>query len=146
MKTACSLVAAIIGVMAPSASFAQTRLSFDPSQLSGWWAESYSTDPACGFRNVRTKHEFSEDGKRLVMRFDRKRTTDIGELEKAEASVLSSTERSVVIRYDGENRKRKDGRPVEWELAIVAPGIYRWRETSWEIGEVNAVVGVKCSD
>lgn len=120
--------------------------SFDMKQLSGWWAESYNTDVTCGAQNLKVKHEFSADGKRLYLRFDRKWQTELGETDHTEATVLSSTERTLVIQYDGESRYRPDGKLQEWELSIVAPGVYRWRETSWPAGDVNTVVGVRCSE
>ena len=125
---------------------AQSNEEFDKTSLSGWWAESYNTDITCGSQNLRVKHEFSTDGKRLLLRFDRKWKTELGEAEKFEATVVSQTRRSIVIRYDNERRKKRSGQQVEWELSIVAPGVYRWRETEWPVGEVNTVVGVKCVD
>ncbi|MCU0869107.1 MAG: hypothetical protein MUF30_05790 [Burkholderiales bacterium] len=119
---------------------------FSPDQLSGWWAESYNTDVACGPQNLRAKHEFSADGKRLVIRFDRKWTTELGEMEKVEAIIVGSSDRTITIRYDGETRRKDSGALQEWELTIVAPGVYRWRETDWPVGEVNTVVGIRCSE
>jgi hypothetical protein len=134
--------AAVVG----SDAIGQTELTFAPQHLSGWWAESYNTDPTCGPQNLRVKYESSNDGKRLRLRFDRKWKTELGESEGFEATVIASTERSLVVRYDGESRKKRNGQPVEWELSIVAPGVYRWRETEWPPGEVNTVVGIRCSN
>jgi hypothetical protein len=125
---------------------AQTELEFDQNALSGWWAESYNTDITCSPENLRVKHGFSSDGKRLLLQFDRKWKTDLGETGQLEATVLSQTRRSIVILYDGETRKKRNGQLVEWELSIVAPGVYRWRETEWLSGKVNTVVGIKCSE
>jgi hypothetical protein len=66
--------------------------------------------------------------------------------EKFSATILSSTQRTLVIRYDGERRLKRNGEPIEWELSIAAPGVYRWRETGWEPARVNTVVGIRCSD
>jgi hypothetical protein len=85
------------------------------------------------------------DGKRLEMRFDRKWKTELGETDHFGATIVSATTRTLVIRYDGETRLKRSGKPVEWELAVVAPGVYRWRETEWRPGEVNTVVGIRCS-
>jgi hypothetical protein len=120
-------------------------LEFDVSQLSGWWAESYSTTPACDFSNVRTRQVFAADGKRLDIVFDRQWKSELGTKDHIGATILSSTANTLVIRYDGETRKKHDGRPVEWELSIAAPGVYRWRETEWEPGKVNTVVGIRCA-
>ncbi len=125
--------------------FAQSTLSFSPEQLSGWWAESYNADLACGPQNLRVKHEFSKDGKRLNLRFDRKWKTELGKKDGISATILKSTQRTIVIRYDGESRRKQNGELVEWELSIVAPGVYRWRETDWPAGEVNNVVGIRCT-
>jgi hypothetical protein len=87
----------------------------------------------------------SADGKRLEMQFDRKWKTELGETDHFGASIVAASSRTLVIRYDGETRLKRSGKPVEWELAIVAAGIYRWRETEWTPGEVNTVVGIRCS-
>lgn len=118
---------------------------FDRGQLSGWWGESYNTDLACGPQNLKTTMEVTPDGKRLNMRFDRKWKTELGETEQAGATIISATSHTLTIRYDGETRLKRSGQPVEWELVIVAPGVYRWRETDWALGEVNSVVGIRCS-
>ena len=120
-------------------------LPFDSQQLSGWWGESYNTDLACAPQNLKTTMRVDTTFKRLELRFDRKWKTELGESEGFGATILSATTHTLVIRYDNESRKKPDGRPVEWELAIVAPGVYRWRETSWPAGEVNTVVGIRCS-
>lgn len=125
---------------------AQADNAFDIKQLSGWWAESYNTDVTCGPDNLKVKHELSGDGKRLSLKFDRKWQTELGEMDHVDATVLSSTERTLVIQYDGESRSRPDGKLQEWELSIVAPGVYRWHETSWQAGNVNPVVGIRCSE
>lgn len=50
------------------------------------------------------------------------------------------------MRYDNETRLNANGKLVEWQLIIVAPGVYlRWRETDWPEGKVNGVVGIRCS-
>ena len=135
-----------IACLLSQAAVGQPALQFDAKQLSGWWAESYNTDVTCGPQNLRVRHEFSADGRRLLLRFDRKWKTELGETEKFEATVVSSTERTLTIRYDAETRKKRNGQPVEWELSIVAPGVYRWRETEWRAGEVNTVVGLRCPE
>jgi len=120
---------------------------FDPAQLAGSWAESYNTDSACGAENVKSTLALTADKKRLEIHLDRKIKTDLGgdETDQIGATVISAAQRTIVIRYDGETRKKKSGQPVEWELAIVAPGVYRWRETEWRPGTVNTVVGIRCS-
>lgn len=119
-------------------------MSFDRAQLSGWWGESYNTDLACGSENLKTTMEISSDGKRLEMRFDRRWKTELGETDHFGATIVAATSRTLTIQYDNETRKKASGKPVEWELAIVAPGVYRWRETEWKSGEVNTVVGIRC--
>jgi hypothetical protein len=89
---------------------------------------------------------FSSDGKRLQLVFDRPWQTELGLLTQFNATIVSSTERTLVIRYDNETRKRRNGQPVEWELSIAAPGVYRWRETEWKPNEVNTVVGIRCAE
>ena len=119
-------------------------MSFDRAQLSGWWGESFNTDLACDPENLKTTMEISSDGKRLEMRFDRRWKTELGEKDHFGATIISATSRTLTIQYDKETRKKTSGKPVEWELAIVAPGVYRWRETEWKPGEVNTVVGIRC--
>jgi hypothetical protein len=119
---------------------------FDPKQLSGWWAESYNTESACGPQNVRSTMEVDLKAQRLQMRFDRKWKTELGETDHFSAKIVSSTARTLVIQYDNETRRRRNGELVEWELAMVAPGVYRWRETEWRPGDVNTVVGIRCTE
>ena len=121
-------------------------LAFDITQLSGWWAESYSPTPACDPSNVRTRQVFSEDGKHLKFVLDRPWQTELGLATEVQATIVSSTRRTLTIRYDNESRKKRTGQPVEWELSIAAPGVYRWRETEWKPNEVNTVVGVRCTE
>ena len=145
MKT---LIPLLFFVASATTSYAATDPSpfpFDRQQLSGWWGESYNTDLACGQQNLKTTMEISPDSKRLKMRFDRKWKTELGETDQIGATIVSATNRTLVIQYDGETRLKSTGKPVEWELAIVAPGVYRWRETEWKQGEVNTVVGIRCS-
>jgi hypothetical protein len=88
----------------------------------------------------------SKDGKRFNVQLDRAWKLDAGPTtDHYAADILSATDRTLVIRYDSETRLRRSGQPVEWELAIVAPGVYRWRETEWPAGTVNTVVGLRCS-
>jgi len=118
---------------------------FDLAQLSGWWAESYNTDLACAPENVRTQMLIDSQAKRLEIKFDRKWKTELGEMERIGAVIIAATNRTLTIQYDNEKRIKHNGKPVEWELSIVAPGVYRWRETEWPAGEVNTVVGVRCT-
>ena len=143
-------ITALVFLSASAQSFAATDLApfpFDPAQLAGSWAESYDTGVACRPENVKSTLALSAGGKRLEIHLDRKTKTELGggETDQIGASVLWATQRTIVIRYDGEARKKKSGQPVEWELAIVAPGVYRWRETEWRAGAVNTVVGIRCS-
>jgi hypothetical protein len=114
-------------------------------QLTGWWAESFDDSDACAPGNVRARYTLSPDGKRLLMQMDRKWQTALGERDSVEATVLASSPRSLTIQYDGESRTDASGKPVTWDLVVVAPGLYRWRESSWEKGRVNVVVGVRCA-
>lgn len=153
MKRAFSLISKFsllcLGGFAHAASTVSVQpesLAFSVSHLSGWWGESFSSQPACDPANLRTRQVFSADGKRLQFVFDRPWRTELGLLTQVGASIISSTERTIVIRYDNESRRKHDGQPVEWELSIAAPGVYRWRETQWKPDEVNTVVGVRCTD
>jgi len=119
---------------------------FKAEQLAGDWAESYNNKPACSPDNLHFKMELNPKEKKLNVLLDRMWKLDNGETtDRYSATIISATDRTLVIRYDNETRARQDGSLVEWELSMVAPDIYRWRETGWSEDEVNSVVGVKCS-
>jgi len=109
---------ALLAASACQAAADTPPIPFDPSQLAGWWGESYNTDVACGPQNLRSTMQVGVDGKRLEMRFDRKWKTELGETDHFGATIVSATTRTLVIRYDGETRLKRSGKPVEWELAI----------------------------
>lgn len=119
-------------------------LNFSPDQLAGSWAESGNSQDVCTDNEVRYRFEFAPDGKRLTIRLSRLHPTEIGDREEVGASIVESTDRSLTISYEAESRLRTDGTPLQWQLVVVAPGVYRWRETSWPIHNVNVMVGVKC--
>jgi hypothetical protein len=132
MKSAASICALALLLCASATGFsAQPSFPFDVAQIAGQWAENFNTDEACGASN-------------LHFRFDRS-VTALGETDRVSADILSATPRSLVIRYDNEKRLSRLRKPLEWELTVVAPGLYRWRATDWQEGEVNTVVGVRCS-
>ncbi len=118
---------------------------FAKSLLAGTWEESVSTDQVCTGKGATIRYELSSDTKALTVSFSKPIETDLGKVSSIRAKVVASTSRSLTIVYDGEKRLRSDGTPAQWELSVVAAGIYRWRETSWKDGEVNVVVGVRCS-
>lgn len=120
-------------------------MAFDRSLLGGIWAESVDTTDACAMSNLHNTFELSADGKTLVFKLDRKWKIASGDpLERYSATVVRSTRQSLVIRYNADIGTLPPGYPTEWELAFVAPGVYRWRATEWPEGKVNNVVGVKC--
>jgi hypothetical protein len=121
--------------------------TFNQAQLEGSWADSVSTEAACSAQNTRFSYTFSADLSRVTVKFDRAIDSGIkGKISEVDAEIISSTARTLVIRYQGESRLSAIGKPIEWELAIVAPGIYRWRATDWQQGEVNTVVGIRCAE
>jgi hypothetical protein len=119
--------------------------SFPQSLLTGTWQESSSTDQVCAGTGSTIKYEFSKDGKLLTVKFSKPIETEIGKLSAVRARVVASTSRAITIVYDGEKRLRSDGTPAQWELSVISAGVYRWRETTWDPGDVNIVVGVRCS-
>lgn len=119
---------------------------FDAAQLSGWWAESYNTNLACGPDNLRTTLQVDPVARRLEMKFDRQWQTALGPADHVGAKIVYASRRTLIIQYDHEKRLKKTGQPVEWELAVVAPGVYRWRDTEWQPGDVNTVVGIRCTN
>jgi hypothetical protein len=138
---------ALTTLSATAASAEQISFPFDFTQLAGAWVDNFSTEAACSMKNPRFRFEFSLDKKHLTIVFDRKTDNSLGaNKDRFEASVTAATNQTLVIRYDGETRLNNLGKLIEWELAVVAPGIYRWRATDWKTGQVNTVVGIRCSE
>lgn len=141
-----SLRAVTFVVIAISCTTYSEDFPFNAEQLTGDWAESYNNKLACSPDNLHFKMELNPKGKKLNILLDRMWKLDNGEnTDRYSAAIISATDRTLVIRYDNETRTRQDGSLVEWELSMVAPNIYRWRETGWGEDEVNSVVGIKCS-
>lgn len=141
------LLAATLLIASPlsPAALEPASLPFDPAQLAGGWSENASNEIACTPDNVRIRFAFDLDRRRLEFRLDR--LQKLGDREAADrysAQILSATPNTLIIRYDNEQRTTMAGRPLEWELSVVAPGVYRWRATDWPRHEVNAVVGIRC--
>lgn len=140
------LATILVSITATSCTSRSDNFPFNAEQISGDWAESYNNKPACSPDNLHFKMELKPNDKKLNILLDRMWELGNGETtDRYSATITSATNRTLVIRYDNETRKRKDGSLVEWELSMVAPGIYRWRETGWNEDEVNTVVGIKCS-
>jgi hypothetical protein len=145
MRRALSVIA-LLWVGYASASSRASDLAFDTAQLAGSWVESVSVWPVCRDDPVRFRFEFAPDGKSLKVRLSRTHQTQIGSRDVVEASIVEATPFSLTISYVGETRKRADGTPQQWQLIVVAPGVYRWRETSWAAHVVNSTVGIRCGD
>ena len=119
---------------------------FDRALLSGLWVESTDTKPACESDNLHVRYELSADGRVLVFKLDRPFRINPGRtVDQYSATVVRSTPRSLVIRYNSDVGDPPANYPKEWEMAFVAPGVYRWRATEWPKGRVNSVVGIRCS-
>jgi hypothetical protein len=145
---AARLVAVLVIACSASGYAATTDAStfpFDANQLSGSWAESYSRGQACAPENLKVRMQLSEDKKQLTIVFDRKRKTGLRKKDHSKAIIIAATAHSLTIQYEDEKRKKKSGQPENWELIVVAPGVYRWRETDWPADQVNIVVGIRCS-
>lgn len=149
-KSIPSILVALAASSAATSAFAAIEpapFPFDVKQLSGVWADSVDTEPACGMKNGHFRYEFSSDRKRLAIKFDREIDSGTaGKISQIDATILSATARTITLRYDGEQRMNSLGQPIEWQLAMVAPGVYRWRATDWRVGVVNTVVGIQCSE
>ena len=128
-----------------SAAIAATPTPFDAAQLSGSWSDSVNTSSVCEEARHFTRMQLSDDHQRLAIFSDRTWKSKLGETNRFAATVVAETERSLTIRYDNENRLDDQGKPVEWQLIVVAPGVYRWRQADWPEGKVNGVVGIRCS-
>ena len=128
-----------------SAAIAATPTPFDAAQLSGSWSDSVNTSSVCEEARHFTRMQLSDDHARPAIFNDRTWKSKLGETNRFAATVVAETERSLTLRYDNETRLNANGKLVEWQLIIVAPGVYRWRETDWPEGKVNGVVGIRCS-
>jgi hypothetical protein len=147
MKKSLQLIPLALAFTSAFGAIEPAPFPFDVNQLSGVWADSVAIDSACAMKNWHFRYEFSIDRKRLAIKFDREIDSGAaGKISQMDATILSATARTITLRYDGEQRMNSLGKPVEWQLAIVAPGVYRWRATDWRVGEVNAVVGIQCSE
>lgn len=120
-------------------------VEFDRALLAGTWADSDSTAPACARNNLHYTLELSADGKTLVFKLDRKwRIATGAQVEQYSATVLDVAPQMLTIRYNADIGPLPADYPAKWEMAFVAPGVYRWRATEWRGGEVNTIVGVRC--
>lgn len=120
-------------------------VEFDRALLAGTWADSDSTAPACARNNLHYTLELSADGKTLVFKLDRKWKIATGaQVEQYSATVLDAAPQMLTIRYNADIGPLPADYPAKWEMAFVAPGVYRWRATEWRGGEVNTIVGVRC--
>lgn len=147
MKKSLSATLLALASTSTLAAIEPAPFPFDVKQLSGVWADSVDTEPACGMKNGHFRYEFSSDRKRLAIKFDREIDSGTaGKTSQIDATILSATARTITFRYDGEQRMNSLGQPIEWQLAMVAPGVYRWHATDWQVGQVNTVVGIQCSD
>ena len=136
-----SLLAAITLFSSPI--FAQ---DFDTSLLPGLWAESVDTQPACAEENLHFRFELSPDGKILKFKLDRMWEIATGKsVDQYSAKVLNTSGKSMTIEYIDLDGLPEDY-PKTWELAFVAPGVYRWHAADWPEGRVNPVVGIHCAE
>ncbi|WP_290905897.1 hypothetical protein [Aquabacterium sp.] len=147
MKKSLQLIPLALAFTSAFGAIEPAPFAFDVKQLSGVWADSVDTEPACAMKNWHFRYEFSVDRKRLSIKFDREIDSGTaGKISQIDATVLSATARTITFRYDGEQRMNSLGKPVEWQLAMIAPGVYRWHATDWRPGQVNTVVGIQCSE
>mgnify|MGYP006864925270 CR=1 FL=1 len=87
----------------------------------------------------------SPDGNTLVFKLDRKWKIATGNhVEQYSATVLSTTPWILTIRYNADIGPLPPDYPLQWEMAFVGPGIFRWRATEWRGDQVNTIVGVRC--
>lgn len=128
-----------------SAAVTAATTPFDVTQLSGSWSDGVNANSVCDQARHFTRMQLSDDHARLAIFNDRTWKSKLGETNRFAATVVAETERSLTLRYDNETRLNANGKLVEWQLIIVAPGVYRWRETDWPEGKVNGVVGIRCS-
>lgn len=119
---------------------------FDRSLLEGAWVVNSNTDYACTENKLHTRFKLSADGKTLKFIQDREWKLNSGKtVEHYSATVISNTNRVLTIKYNTDAGEHPPNYPKEWEMAFVAPGVYRWRATNWPRGRVNVVVGIRCS-
>ena len=118
---------------------------FDDDQLSGSWSVSVNANATCSGERRLTRMQLSDDHRRLAIFNDRTWTSKLGVTNHFAATVTAEAEHSLTLVYDNETRRNASGKLVEWQIVFVAPGVFRWRETSWAEGKVNGVVGIRCS-
>lgn len=135
----------MLAILLLSAAAAAAPTPFDDAQLSGSWSESVNTSATCSGERRFTRMQLSDDHQRLAIFNDRTWTSKLGVTNHFAATITAETEHSLTLVYDHENRRNADGKLVEWQIVFVAPGVFRWRETSWPEGKVNGVVGIRCS-
>lgn len=142
----CRLLAATLLTASPlsRAALGPAGFPFDPAQLAGVWTENASNEIACAPGKLQFRFRLDTTRQRLEIRADRPQKLGDREADRYSAQILSATPNSLIIRYDNEQRVTMAGKMVEWELSVVAPGIYRWRATDWPRHEVNTVVGIRC--
>lgn len=129
----------------PPASAAEAPFPFDAAQLAGTWVSSVDTKRACDEESTHFRMQLSDDRQHLAIFYDRSEKTPLGQANRFAASIVGATQYSLTIRYENETRRNRSGKLAEWELIMVAPGVYRWREAEREAGWVNRVVGIRCS-
>lgn len=135
----------MLAILLLSTAAAAAPSSFDDAQLAGSWSESVNTNATCSGERRFTRMQLSDDHQRLAIFNDRTWTSKLGVTNHFAATVTAETEHSLTLVYDNEVRHTPAGKLVEWQIIFVAPGVFRWRETSWPEGKVNGVVGIRCS-
>jgi len=119
---------------------------FNRSQLSRLWVTSADTKIACSPEKSRSRYKLSNDGKTLLIKLDRKSKLNSGKIvSQFSASVVRSSRRSLFITYNLDAGKFPADYPKMWEMVFVTPGVFRWRASNWPKGQVNPVVGIRCS-
>lgn len=135
----------MLAILLLTAAAGAASANFDETQLAGSWSESVNTNSVCSGERRFTRMQLSDDRQRLAIFNNRTWSSKLGVTNHFAATVTAESEHSLTLVYDNETRRTASGKLVEWELIFVAPGVFRWRETSWPDGKVNGVVGVRCS-
>lgn len=119
---------------------------FDPAQLAGTWADNMSEVPACITITNHFKYVFDDEKNQLKIIYNKPiKTQAFGETNIFTARILHASTNSIIIRYDGEKRLNEKLQPLEWQLTMVAPDVFRWRATNMADSRVNNVIGIRCS-
>lgn len=113
--------------------------------LDGSWDQGSDFASLCGADRAQHTMQFSDDGKNLVVKFDKPhKIYDGSTVTSVTYQVLATSDVSLTLALEGDSRHDTQGSPIVWELVVVGSGLFRWRATSYPVGTYNDVLGRRC--